>query len=610
MCFSRFALPLLKKREMNKELIAKRLEILREEMRREHLSAFVFTTSDPHHSEYTAEHWKGREWISGFNGSAGTAVVTLKSAALWTDSRYFIAAEEQLKETEYQLMKLKMPETPTVAQWIGSELADMDDKTVGIDGMTNGVAEVENLKSQLKQLGGITLHTAWDPLQRIWKDRPTVPLCSVEIQPMEYAGEEAASKLKRIRKALREKHADGMLVASLDDIAWTLNLRGNDIHCCPLFVSFLLIDTQSTTLFIYKEKVGDEVKAYLAKLGVRMADYNQVKQGLKDYPEYNILMDPDEVCYTLRQAVTRPVVEAASPIPAMKAVKNEAEQNGFRLAMQRDGVALVKFLKWMEEQTIDGTMTELTVSDRLEQLRSEQPLYRGLSFDTISAYGPHGAIVHYEPTQKTDVPLQRNSLLLIDSGAQYQNGTTDITRTLALGELTEEERKVYTLVLKGHIQLQMLIFPKGASGTQLDAVARRDLWQHGYNFLHGTGHGVGSFLNVHEGPHQIRMEYVAQPLCEGMTVTDEPGIYLKDRFGVRIENTLLVVPAFQTECGTFLKFETLTLCPIDRRPIIREMMSEEEIDWLNQYHQMVYDRLAPILSEDEKTWLKTATKPL
>lgn len=401
-----------------------------------------------------------------------------------------------------------------------------------------------------------------------------------------------------------------MLVASLDDIAWTLNLRGNDIHCCPLFVSFLLIDTQSATLFIYKEKVGDEVKAYLAKLGVRMADYNQVKQGLKDYPEYNILMDSDEVCYTLRQAVTRPVVEAASPIPAMKAVKNEAEQNGFRLAMQRDGAALVKFLKWMEEHTIDGTMTELTVSDRLEQLRSEQPLYRGLSFDTISAYGPHGAIVHYEPTQETDVPLQRKSLLLIDSGAQYQNGTTDITRTLALGELTEEERKVYTLVLKGHIQLQMLIFPKGASGTQLDAVARRDLWQHGYNFLHGTGHGVGSFLNVHEGPHQIRMEYVAQPLCEGMTVTDEPGIYLKDRFGVRIENTLLVVPAFQTECGTFLKFETLTLCPIDRRPIIREMMSEEEIDWLNQYHQMVYDRLAPILSEDEKTWLKTATKPL
>lgn len=595
---------------MNKELIAKRLEMLREKMRREHLSAFVFTTSDPHHSEYTAEHWKGREWISGFNGSAGTAVVTLKSAALWTDSRYFIAAEEQLKGTEYQLMKLKMPETPTVAQWIGSELADMDDKAVGIDGMTNGVAEVENLKSQLKQLGGITLHTAWDPLLRIWKDRPTVPLCPVEIQPMDYAGEEAASKLKRIRKALREKHADGMLVASLDDIAWTLNLRGNDIHCCPLFVSFLLIDTQSATLFIYKEKVGDEVKAYLAKLGVRMADYNQVKQGLKDYPEYNILMDPDEVCYTLRQAVTRPVVEAASPIPAMKAVKNEAEQNGFRLAMQRDGVALVKFLKWMEEQTIDETMTELTVSDRLEQLRSEQPLYRGLSFDTISAYGPHGAIVHYEPTQETDVPLQRKSLLLIDSGAQYQNGTTDITRTLALGELTEEERKVYTLVLKGHIQLQMLIFPKGASGTQLDAVARRDLWQHGYNFLHGTGHGVGSFLNVHEGPHQIRMEYVAQPLCEGMTVTDEPGIYLKDRFGVRIENTLLVVPAFQTECGNFLKFETLTLCPIDRRPIIREMMSEEEIDWLNQYHQMVYDRLATILSEDEKTWLKTATKPL
>ena len=592
---------------MNKELIAKRLEILREEMRREHLSAFVFTTGDPHHSEYTAEHWKGREWISGFNGSAGTAVVTLKSAALWTDSRYFIAAEEQLKGTEYQLMKLKMPETPTVAQWIGSELADMDDKAVGIDGMTNGVAEVENLKSQLKQLGGITLHTAWDPLQRIWKDRPTVPLCPVEIQPMEYAGEEAASKLKRIRKALREKHADGMLVASLDDIAWTLNLRGNDIHCCPLFVSFLLIDTQSATLFMYKEKVGDEVKAYLAKLGVRMADYNQVKQGLKDYPEYNILMDPDEVCYTLRQAVTRPVVEAASPIPAMKAVKNEAEQNGFRLAMQRDGAALVKFLKWMEEQTIDGTMTELTVSDRLEQLRSEQPLYRGLSFDTISAYGPHGAIVHYEPTQETDVPLQRKSLLLIDSGAQYRNGTTDITRTLALGELTEEERKVYTLVLKGHIQLQMLIFPKGASGTQLDAVARRDLWQHGYNFLHGTGHGVGSFLNVHEGPHQIRMEYRGAPIYEGMTVTDEPGIYMEGKFGVRIENTLAVVPYMSTEFGEFLQFETLTLCPIDLSPVIPELLTAEEKSWLDSYHKRVYDSLSPYLDEEEKKWLMSVS---
>ena len=591
--------------------ITKRLEALREELRREHLSAFIFPTSDPHNSEYTAEHWKGREWISGFTGSAGIAVVTLRSAALWTDSRYFIQAEQQLRGTGYQLMKRKIAGTPTIREWLAAELADMCDKEVGLDGMLVSETDVQQLKEELQRRGGITVRTNFDPLQRIWCDRPAIPDRPVVLQPMEFAGEDTRSKLSRVRKALREQHADGMLVVALDDIAWMLNLRGSDVHCNPVFVAYLLIATDKVTLYINKVKLSGEVMDYLQKQGIEVDDYTHIVKGLKDYFEYNILMDPDEVCYTLYHQVTRNIVREPSPVPALKAVKNEREQQGFRSAMLRDGIALVKFLKWMDEQIqTDARLTELSVSDKLESLRAEQPLYRGLSFDTIAAYESHGAIVHYEPTAETDIPLERKGLLLIDSGAQYQDGTTDVTRTIALGPLTEEQRRVYTLVLKGHIQLQLLHFPEGASGTQLDAVARRDLWQAGYNFLHGTGHGVGSYLNVHEGPHQIRMEWRPAKLQAGMTVTDEPGVYLEGRFGVRTENTLLIVPAGETECGRFLKFETLTLCPIDKRPIIVSMLTPEELQWLNGYHQNVYEALSSHLGDDEKSWLKAATAPL
>lgn len=593
--------------------IAERLELLREELRREHLSAFVFPTTDPHNSEYTADHWKGREWISGFTGSAGTAVVTLQSAALWTDSRYFIQAAEQLKGTEFQLMRLKMAGTPTIAEWIASELSTLNAQRsteIGMDGMVNTVAVVEEMKEALRQKGGITVRTNFYPLARIWRDRPQVPRNPVEIQPMELAGEDVRSKLSRIRKALHEQHADGMLVAALDDIAWTLNLRGSDVHCNPVFVSYLLIASNKATLYVNKEKVDGEVLRYLKEQGVEVADYAEVGKGLQDYFEYNILIDPDEVCYTLCQKVTRNIVRGTSPIAAMKAVKNERERLGFRSAMLRDGIAMVKFLKWLDESIGKQTLTEISVADKLEALRAEQPLYRGLSFDTIAGYEAHGAIVHYEATPETDAVLQPKGLLLLDSGAQYQDGTTDITRTIALGPLTEEQRRVYTLVLKGHIQLQLLRFPEGASGTQLDAVARKDLWKAGYNYLHGTGHGVGSYLSVHEGPHQIRMEWRPARLHAGMTVTDEPGVYLEGRFGVRTENTLLIVPAEETECGRFLQFETLTLCPVDKAPIVREMMLQEEMDWLNQYHQRVFDTLSPHLSPSETDWLREACAPL
>ena len=592
---------------MNKTEISERIARLREELRREHLSAFIFPTSDPHNSEYTAEHWKGREWISGFNGSAGTAVVTLDNAALWTDSRYFIAAEEQLQGTEFQLMKLKVEGTPSIAEWLGRELKDAADKAVGIDGMVNSTNSIKELISDLRTQGGITLRTNFDPLERIWQDRPAIPENPVVIHPLEYAGEPIREKLARIRKALREKHADGMLMAALDDIAWTLNLRGSDVHCSPVFVSYLLISTTEVTLYINKVKLTPEVMSYLQAEGVGVKPYDQVKQGLKGYFEYNILLDGNEVNYTLYKTVEREIVDASSPVPLMKAVKNEREIAGFRSAMLKDGIAMVKFLKWLKPAVEAGGQTEMSVERKLTALKAEQPLFRGLSFDTIVGYEEHGAIVHYEAIPETDATLHPKGLLLIDSGTQYQDGTTDVTRTIALGPLTEEQKRVYTLVLKGHIDLQLLHFPDGASGTQLDAIARRPLWQAGMNFLHGTGHGVGCYLNCHEGPHQIRMEWIPARLQAGMTVTDEPGVYLGGRFGVRIENTLLVVPAEETECGRFLGFETLTLCPIETSPIIKELMTPEEIQWLNDYHTMVYERLSPYLNEDEKAWLRKAT---
>ena len=602
--------------------IAQRIDALREELRRENLFAFIFPSTDPHQSEYTADHWKGREWISGFNGSAGTAVVTLHSAALWTDSRYFIAAAQQLEGTEFQLMRERIDGTPTIAEWLGQECGPGAE--VALDGMCSSASAVKELIDELRKQGGITLRTNFDVLQRIWTDRPAIPMAPIVPQPLEYAGEDVASKLMRIRQALRQVHADGMLMASLDDIAWTLNLRGSDVHCNPVFVSYLLISTRSATLFVDEAKLTPAARQHLQQYGIATASYDAVKDGLRHYPDYNILADPDEVSDTLMHAIKYGkngqlsplnsqflnLISHPSPVPAMKAVKTEAEQQGFRQAMIRDGVALVRFLRWLKPAIAAGGQTEMSIDRKLTALRAEQPLYQGLSFDTIAAYQAHGAIVHYEATPDTDAPLRPEGLLLLDSGAQYIDGTTDITRTIALGPVTDRQRHIYTLVLKGHIQLQLLRFPDGASGTQLDAIARSPLWHEGLNFLHGTGHGVGAYLNVHEGPHQIRMEYRPAPLHAGMTVTDEPGIYIEGQFGVRIENVLLTQPWRETDFGRFLQFETLTLCPIDTAPLDISLLTPEELRWLNDYHQLVYDRLAPHLDAPDRDWLCSATAPI
>jgi Xaa-Pro aminopeptidase len=601
--------------------INQRIEDLRELMRREHLAACIFPSTDPHQGEYIPDHWKGREFISGFNGSAGTAVVTLHSAALWTDSRYFIAAAEQLKGTEYQLMKLKIEGTPTIAEWLGRECGAGAE--VCIDGWCSSASAVRELIADLRHEGGITVRTNLDPLRQIWRNRPVIPENPVEIYPLKYAGEPAREKMTRIREALRQLHADGMLMAALDDIAWTLNLRGTDVHCNPVFVAYLLISSKDVTLFVNQAKLTAEVSDYLKSEGIQVEDYEQVENGLKQYFEYNILLDPDEVNYRLYEIVKNKgrqndlpkteIVEGESPVKRMKTIKNETEIAGFRSAMLKDGIAMTKFLCWLSGyigKSEISELTEIAIDQKLTSLRAEQPLYRDISFDTIAGYGAHAAIVHYEAKPETDIPLQPKGMLLLDSGAQYLDGTTDITRTIALGPLTEEEKKIYTLVLKGHIQIELCKFPSGASGTQIDILARKDMWREGLNYLHGTGHGVGTYLNVHEGPHQFRMEWKPAPLVAGMTITDEPGIYLPDRCGARTENTLLIVPYKETEFGRFLQFESLTLCPIDKSPIVREMMLPEEIQWLNDYHQRVFDALSPHLNPDEVEWLRKACEAI
>lgn len=597
--------------KIDKQTIAARLAALREEMRREHLSAFIFPSSDPHNSEYVPSRWEGRKWISGFDGSAGTAVVTLHSAALWTDSRYFLAAEEQLAGTEFQLMRERVDGTPSIAEWIATEIEGVESSEIGVDGMCMTYAECSDLKTDLKHNGGITVRTNLDILDRIWTDRSSVPLNPVSIQPIEYAGESCHDKLGRIRSSLLRRGAGGMLMTQLDDIAWTLNLRGTDVHCTPVFVAWLIVAEEVAVLYIKDEKLSPEVIEYLNAEGVAVDDYDNIIDALNSYDGYTLLIDPATTNYTLSQLRGNfNLVSAPSPVPEMKAIKNEVECNGFRNAMQRDGVAMVKFLKWLDEAVPKGCETELSVSAKLRQLRAEQPLFKDESFDTIAGYEEHGAIVHYEPTPDTDVPLRPEGFLLLDSGAQYLDGTTDITRTIQLGKVTDLHRRVYTLVLKGHLSLQNLCFPRGAAGTQLDAVARVAMWREGMNFMHGTGHGVGSYLSVHEGPHQIRQEYRPAPMLEGMTVTDEPGLYLAGKFGVRIENTLLTVPYMTTEFGKFLRFEPLTLCPIDTRPIVVDMLSTEELGVLNAYHKMVYERLSPMLDEEHKAWLADKTRSL
>ena len=570
------------------QTINERVEALRAWMQRQGVQAFITPSTDPHQGEYTPDHWHTREWISGFNGSAGTAVVTCSktaSAALWTDNRYFLQAAEQLDGTPFQLMKIGLEDTPSIGSWLVDVLNKGD--AVGVDAACWSLSSYAELESELTQ-GGLRLRDTGDPYADIWIDRPSLPLHPVEIQPLQFAGEAASSKIARIREALASadyEASEGLLISALDEVAWTLNLRGADVEYNPVFVSYLLIPPHdSPTLFIHPDKLSPEVTAYLQGEGVEVAPYEQAP-------------------VQLRSDVT--------PVRLMKCMKNETEIRGYRSAMVKDGVAMVKWMKWVVPAVQAGGQTELSLAAQLEAFRAEQPLFRGLSFGSIMAYAAHAAIIHYEPSPETDIPVEPRGLLLIDSGGQYQDGTTDITRTIPLGPLTNEERQDYTLVLRGFIDLGRAVFPRGSYGSQLDVLARAAMWQYGTNYLHGTGHGVGSFLNVHEGPHQFRMNHMPTLLLPGMTITDEPGIYIAGSHGVRHENTMLVVPHSEGRTfGPYYTFEHLTLAPIPTSPIVREMLTQEEADWLNAYHHMVFERLSPALDEEHRNWLLQATQPI
>lgn len=586
-------------------LIAERIKSLRQQMAAEGISAFIVPSTDPHSGEYVPAHWESRKWISGFTGSAGTAVITLSDGGLWTDSRYFLQAADQLQGSGLTLFKDRLPETPSIAEWLGSVLKTGD--KIGIDGWVNSISEAMQLKKSLQSYG-LELVTVDDPFHTLWKDRPSLPLDPPFILPLEYSGEPCKQKIGRIRKVLQEEGAKGLLISALDEIAWVLNMRGTDVHCNPVFVGYLLITADAATLYIHPDKLTAETRSYLTENQIQAKGYSQVAQDLEEYKEENLQLS-GSTNYALYQAASlhSKVLLHDSPVLYMKAIKNETEIAGFHQAMLHDGVAMVNFLCWLEEAVKSGKETEITIDRKLYAFRTAQKDFKGISFDTIAGYQAHGAIVHYEATEEIAATLQPEGFLLLDSGAQYLDGTTDITRTISLGPVTEDQKKDYTLILKGFIQLSMAHFPYGTCGTQLDVLARQFIWKAGMNYGHGTGHGVGHFLNVHEGPHQFRMNHMPALLLPGMTVTNEPGVYKAGRYGVRTENTMLIVKDQTTEFGEFYKFEPLTLCPIDLKPLLPELLSPEEKEWLNSYHQQVYTSLSPFLSQEQKEWLAKAT---
>lgn len=590
--------------------IIERITALREVLKLNGLKAFIVPSTDPHMSEYVAPHWETRQWISGFTGSAGTVVITENEAGLWTDSRYFLQANEQLQGTGIDLYKEKLPKTPTIAEFLQARLSKGD--IVGIDGQIFSLATAKAMGQELGEKG-IELKSVADPFENIWDNRPPIPQNLVFILPFQYTGEGCQEKVERIRQQMKKDNIDVTLITALDEIAWVLNLRGNDVHCNPVFVSFLLVSHQDVKLYIDECKLTPEVKSYLNDCEVKVYPYMEFYSDLEQNTNTNkVLADPAYLNYAIYQDLSPhcELIEHKTYVALMKAIRNRIEIDNLYRAMIKDGVAMVKFLKWLDTEADIYHETEMSVDRQLHAFRAAQADYIGESFDTIAGYGAHGAIVHYEATPETDAALEPRGFLLLDSGAQYLDGTTDITRTIPLGHLTQEEKEDYTLILKGHIDLAMAIFPERTRGAQLDILARQPIWRRRMNYLHGTGHGVGSFLNVHEGPHSIRMEDNPVTLQAGMVVTDEPGVYKAGSHGTRTENILLIVPSGEGMFGNYLKFETITLCPIDKRPIIKELLSEEEINWLNLYHQRVYDLLAPQLDYDERYWLANATAPL
>lgn len=589
-------------------MIPSRLSALREMMQTEGIHAFIIPGTDPHMSEYIAQHWKCRDWISGFDGSAGTILVTLDQAGLWTDSRYFLQGAQQLEGTTITLFKEGLPETPSMEQFLIDNLKP--GQVVAVDGNLYPIASASALSNKLAAQE-LSLRTNFMPFDAIWTDRPALPKDMAFYYPVEFNGESFADKRARVLNKVNAAGADAILLTALDDIAWTLNLRGTDVECNPVAICYVYMDASNTIIFIDNCKVTAELNEYFQENQIQIAAYEKVADFLAQ-SSTKILLDPNKVNQYLADAVSLQSTKiiTTSPVALLKAVKNETEIAGFRRAMIKDGVALTRFFRWLEQAVPQGGVTECSISDQLTSFREEQEHFVGESFSSIVGYKGHGAIVHYRANEQSDVEIKKEGMLLIDSGGQYFDGTTDITRTVFMGEATEEQRRHFTLVLKGHIQVALCRFPQGTRGDQMDILARQALWNEGLNYLHGTGHGIGHFLNVHEGPQSIRLNHNPTLIEPGMVTSNEPGLYITDQYGIRLENLILAYKEKTTPFGDFYAFETLTLFPFDLNGVVVELLSPSEITWLNEYHQTVYDRLSPELNSEEQAWLKEKTRSI
>ena len=596
---------------MKRNEIPERVSAIRQFMEEKQLDLFIVPSTDAHLSEYPPKHWESRKWISGFTGSAGTAVVTKDKAGVWTDSRYFLQAADELKDTGFELFKMGQPGTPDMTDWVIEQAGNGG--TVGIDGLVYAASDAKTLKAKL-DAKGIRLETSLDPFAAIWKDRPEIPRNKAFTLPDTVAGESVTNKIKRINAELKKVDADGLIIVTLDAVAWTFNLRGNDVDYNPVTVAYAYVSEKETVLFIDPEKLTDEIAEAYKKQGIKITDYNDIFEYVAGLPENaTVCITGSKINYRLLQTIPASckIVDIPSPVDLMKSVKNATELKGFRNAMIKDGVALVKFYMWLEKAVPAGEVTEVTVEEKLCEYRSQQDLFVGESFGTIAGYAGNGAVIHYHASPETCLQVQPEGIVLIDSGAQYKDGTTDITRTVTVGKLSRQMKKDYTLVLKGHIALATAIFPEGTRGSQLDILARKALWENELTYWHGTGHGIGHFLNVHEGPQNIRLEENPTQLKPGMVTSNEPGVYRANQYGIRIENLIVTQEYKKTkEFGTFYNFETITLCPIDTRPIVKKLLTKQEIKWLNNYHKMVFRKLKKYLNKEETVWLKRKTKAI
>lgn len=592
--------------------INQRLSALRQQMQREHIDAYIIPSSDPHQGEYVATHWLSRAWISGFTGSTGTAIITMDHAGIWTDSRYFIQAEKELQSSDFVLHKLTIPHTPEHLDWLVNNLAS--GSTVGFDGALFSLGQVRQM-TKLFYTKKLNINSNSDLVQKAWTDRPALPNNRIFELDLKYAGQSRQIKLKAIRDKILQQKCSHHLVTTLDDIAWIFNIRSNDVDCNPVSIAYAVIHLNSAILYIDAKKVAPELIEKFKSENIFIKDYNALIPFLQNLQaSEKIIIDPSRINLQLYNAIPEACIEKGTTISTyLKAIKNPVEVSNIRNAMLKDGVALTKLYRWLDQALDKGGVTEVAVAQQLDEFRRAQGDYYGESFAAIVGYKGNGAIVHYRAEANSCATIEKDGILLLDSGGQYLQGTTDITRTTALSKPTELQMRNFTLVLKGHIGLATLKFPEGTRGNQIEILARQHLWQEGLNYGHGTGHGVGYFLNVHEGPQTIGSGAggkAATPFAVGMFTSNEPGFYQEGEYGIRIENLILTVQAEKTAYGQFLAFETMTLFPIDLNLIDKSLLTSTEIDWLNAYHQKVYDALAPLLDKEEQTWMAEQCRPL